>query len=338
MNLPTGITLTILLLAGNGFFVAAEFALVAAKRPRLEKAAASGSRGAASAVAGIRELTLMLAGAQLGITICSLGLGVVSEPVFAETLTPLFHSVGLPEGGAHAVAFVLALALVTFLHMVIGEMAPKSWALVAPERSAALLAPSFRGFTKLVRPVLTTLNGFTNALLRLVRVQPRDEMSISRTPEQLQHLVEESRRLGLIEESDRRLLGRALRAPQDSLTGLLVPLADIATVPHDAVPETVMETADRTGHTRLLVRADDGRLTGLIHARDAYLAHARGERVRAADLAHTVPTLDAAASMAAAMTTLRNHHSQLGLVNDRGGKLIGLVALDDLLHRLLAVA
>ncbi|HEU4954291.1 MAG TPA: CNNM domain-containing protein, partial [Gemmatimonadales bacterium] len=197
MSLQTGLLLTLLLLAGNGFFVAAEFALVAAKRPRLERAAAEGSRAARSAVAGIRELSLMLAGAQLGITMCSLGLGVVSEPVIADTLTPPFHGLGLPEAAAHAVAFVIALALVTFLHMVIGEMAPKSWAIARPERSATLLAPPFRAFTKAVRPVLTGLNAFTNLLLRALGVRPRDAVAVSRTPEQLRRLVEESRRLGL---------------------------------------------------------------------------------------------------------------------------------------------
>ncbi|WP_449064716.1 CNNM domain-containing protein [Planomonospora algeriensis] len=132
MSLSLGLALTIALLVGNGFFVAAEFALVAAKRHRLEKAAAHGSRAAAAAVSGIRELSLMLAGAQLGITLCSLGLGVVSEPLIAGSLTPLFHTWGLPESAAHAVAFVIALAIVTFLHMVIGEMAPKSWAIAHP--------------------------------------------------------------------------------------------------------------------------------------------------------------------------------------------------------------
>ncbi|MQY04348.1 hemolysin family protein [Actinomadura macrotermitis] len=336
MNLPTGIVLTVLLLAGNGFFVAAEFALVAARRPRLEKAAAQGSRGAASAVAGIRELSLMLAGAQLGITMCSLGLGVVSEPVFAETLTPLFHGLGLPSAAAHAAAFAIALALVTFLHMVLGEMAPKSWAIAGPERSATVLAMPFRGFTRFVRPLLTALNGVTNALLRLIGIRPRDEMSVSRTPEQLRHLVQESRRLGLIEEADRNLLDKALRAPQAGLAELLVPAADIVSVPADATPRTVIDTADRTGHTRLLVQTPGSGLDGLVHARDAYLALIRGDSPAAAELAHPVPTLSAGASVAAATTTLRAQHSQLGLVRDDEGRLVGLIALDDLLYRLLA--
>ncbi|MEV4252521.1 hemolysin family protein [Spirillospora sp. NPDC049652] len=335
MNLPLGIVLTVLLLIGNGFFVAAEFALVAAKRPRLEHAAAQGSRGAASAVAGIRELSLMLAGAQLGITMCSLGLGVVSEPVFAGTLTPLFHGLGLPEAAAHVVAFALALALVTFLHMVAGEMAPKSWAIADAERSATALAIPFRAFTKAVRPLLTALNGITNALLRLVGVDPRDEASLARTPGQLRHLVAESRRLGLIDETDRTLLDTALSAPQAPLTDAIIPAADITSVPADAPPREVIDTARATGHARLLVRGPSARYTGLVHARDAYLAHTDGTTSYAADLAHPVPTVPATASLATTVTTLRAHHSQLGLVHDADGRLVGLVSLDDLLERLL---
>jgi CBS domain containing-hemolysin-like protein len=337
MSLPTGILLTVLLLLGNGFFVAAEFALVAAKRPRLERAAAEGSRAAASAVAGIRELSLMLAGAQLGITMCSLGLGIVSEPVIAEVLSPLFHGLGLSDTVSHVVSFVIALALVTFLHMVIGEMAPKSWAISRPERSAMLLALPFRGFTQLFRVVLLALNRTTNGLLRLVGVQPRDSMSVSRTPEQLRHLVDESRRLGLIDEVDRNVLSRALEAPRTSLLPLVTPLAELTVVEPDDDAQTVIDTAVRTGHTRLLLRGDEGELIGMVHARDAYLARAGGRPFRALDAGYPVPVLSPGTPIAGALAILRGQHSPLGLVRDESG-LIGLISLDDLVTDLLAPA
>ncbi|RAY16384.1 hypothetical protein DPM19_05780 [Actinomadura craniellae] len=338
MSLQTGLLLTFLLLVGNGFFVAAEFALVAAKRPRLERAAAAGSRAAGTAVAGIRELSLMLAGAQLGITMCSLGLGVVSEPVIADTLTPLFHQLGLPDAAAHAVAFVIALALVTFLHMVIGEMAPKSWAITRPERSAVLLAPLFCGFTNLVRPVLTGLNSFTNLMLQALGVQPRDAIALSRTPEQLRHLVEESRRLELIEEADRVLLNAALEAPRATLADLVIPVEAIVAVPTSADPQEVIDTAVRTRRNRIMLRHPDGSVAGMVHVRDAYLARARGKRPPAGRLAHPVPTLGLDTPVAAAVTALRAHHSQLGLVRDADGRPAGLISLDDLLTTLLAPA
>lgn len=338
MSAPLGLMLTVLLLLGNGFFVAAEFALVAAKRPKLEQAATRGSRAAAAAVAGIRELSLMLAGAQLGITMCSLGLGVVTEPLFAELLTPLFHAAGLPVTAAHGVAFVIALALVTFLHMVLGEMAPKSWAIAAPERSATLLAPPFLAFTTVVRPVLAALNATSNGILRLIRIQPRNELVTARTPEQLQHLVEESRRLGLIEEAERNLLSRALRAPGSVLAGLVIPAEEIVSVPVTAEPDTVLEAAARSGRTRIVLSDGTGRPVGLLHVRDAYLARARGERTQAGELAHPVPTLSLDTPVTVAVAKLRANHSQLGIVRDQEGRVAGLISLDDLLGTLLTPA
>ena len=337
MNLPIGLAVTLALLIGNGFFVAAEFALVAAKRHRLEKAAARGSRAAAAAVSGIKELSLMLAGAQLGITLCSLGLGVVSEPVIAGTLTPLFHTLGVPEAAAHAVAFVIALALITFLHMVIGEMAPKSWAIAHPERSATLLALPFRAFTVAVRPLLKLLNGISDLLLRLFRIRPRTGEANPRTPEQLSHLVAESRRLGLIEADEHAVLSQALQAPTTAITSLITPAADIIGVPADASPQQVIDTAARTGRTRLIVW-NGRRPVGIIHLREAYLARRRGVQSRAGDLAHHAPSLTPETSIAEAVSALRAARSQLALVHASDETLIGLVSLDALLTTLLVPA
>ncbi|MEV0585308.1 hemolysin family protein [Nonomuraea sp. NPDC050310] len=332
MSLGAGLAVTLALLLGNGFFVAAEFALVAAKRHRLEKQAARGSRAARAAVNGIRELSLMLAGAQLGITLCSLGLGVVSEPVIAGTLAPLFHGLGLPSAAAHAVAFVLALGLVTFLHMVIGEMMPKSWAIAHPERSATVLALPFRGFTVVVRPLLKLLNGMSDLLLRLFRVRPREDGGNPRTPAQLRHLVAESRRLGLIEPEEHGVLSRALAAPTVAIDEFVVPVADIVGVPAAASPQEVIDLSAEADRTRMIVW-EDGRPLGVLHVRDAYLARVRGSAVPARRLVHPVPVLAPGTTVSAALSTMRAAHSQVALVGE--GSLRGLVTLDDLLATLL---
>jgi CBS domain containing-hemolysin-like protein len=336
VNLSLGAPVTLALLAGNGFFVATEFALVAARRPRLERAAARGGRAAAAAVAGIDELSLTLAGAQLGITMCSLGLGLVSEPVFAQTLRGPFHAAGLPDGAAHGVAFVIALALVTFLHMVVGEMAPKSWAITDPERSATLLGVPFRAFAAVVRPLLAALNGTTNLLLRMVGVQPVDTREVSRTPEQLRGIAQDSRRLGLIGETELSLLTAALDAPRTPLAGLVVPVSRIVSVPADATPQEVIDTAVRTGRLRIMLR-DSGRRFRMVHVRDAYLARARGVRTPAHALAHPVPAVPIATPVGEAVAVLKRNHSHLGLVMAPDDRVAGLVELDDLLTTLLAV-
>jgi CBS domain containing-hemolysin-like protein len=338
VSLALGAAVTLALLAANGFFVATEFSLVAARRPRLERAAARGGRAAAAAVAGIDELSLTLAGAQLGITMSSLGLGLVSEPVFAGALTPLFHSAGLPEGAAHAVAFVLALALVTFLHMVVGEMAPKSWAITDPERSATVLGMPFRAFTTVARPVLAALNGATNLLLRAVGVRPAESREVSRTPEQLRSIAQESRRLGLIDEGELTLLTTALDAPRAPLAGLVVPVSDIVSVPPEASPQEVVDAAARSGHTRLMLRGP-GRpgAARMVHVRDAYLARARGAATPAAGLAHPVPAMPVGTPVGEAVAILKAHHSHLGVAVAQDGGIAGLVSLDDLLTTLLTV-
>ncbi|MFI6942523.1 hemolysin family protein [Streptomyces sp. NPDC050418] len=334
MSFPMALFVTLLLLVGSGFFVAAEFALVAARRHRVEQAAAAGQRGAKAALAGMRELSLMLAGAQLGITLCTLGLGAVSKPAISHELDPLLADLGLPAGLSYGIAFAVAMILVVFLHMVVGEMAPKSWAIAHPERSAMLLTPAFRAIVKAVRPLLWVLNKVSNALVRLCRVTPRDELASVHNREQLTHLVEESERLGLISEADSGLLTRSLTAPQTPISALLVPTAAITWAPAAADAEEILRIAADSDRTRLLVRGDGGVL-GSVHARDVLVARARGRSATAGALARPVAELKPTDTVAHAVEELRRHRATLAVVRDPAGHLSGLVSLDDLLARLL---
>ncbi|WP_221356917.1 hemolysin family protein [Streptomyces beigongshangae] len=334
MSFPMALLVTVLLLVGSGFFVAAEFALVAAKRHRIEQAAAAGQRGAAAALAGMRELSLMLAGAQLGITVCTLGLGSVSKPAVSHELDPLLHRLGLPGGLSYGVSFALAMIVVVFLHMVLGEMAPKSWAIAHPERSAMLLTPPFRAVIRLVRPLIVLLDRVSNALVRLCRVTPRDELAPVHDREQLTHLVAESERLGLISGADSRLLTSSLTTPLQPVRDLQVPAGRIASVAPEAGVETVLRVAGDSGRTRLLVR-DGGTVLGSVHARDALIARSRGRAVSARDLARPVPELAPGDTLAHAVEQLRQHRASLAVVRDEDGGLTGLVSLDDLLARLV---
>ncbi|MFF6783303.1 CNNM domain-containing protein [Streptomyces sp. NPDC012510] len=335
MSFPMALFVTVLLLIGSGFFVAAEFALVAARRHRMEQAAATGQRGAKAALAGMRELSLMLAGAQLGITVCTLGLGSLSKPAISHELDPLLHDLGLPSALSYGVAFAVAMVVVVFLHMVVGEMAPKSWAIAHPERSAMLLSPPFRAVVTAVRPLIGLLNRVSNALVRLCRVTPRDELASVHNREQLTHLVEESQRLGLISETDSELITRSLTEPETPVRNLAVPAAEITAVDADADVEAVLRAAADHDRTRLLVRTDGGTVLGSIHARDALVARTKGRVVTARALARPVPELPDGATVADAIDVLRRHRATLALVHDDTGRLTGLVSLDDLLARYL---
>ncbi|MFI9558972.1 hemolysin family protein [Nonomuraea endophytica] len=330
----TMIIVSLALLAFNALFVAAEFAFVSAKRHRLEEVATGGNRmvrfAAKSAVGGSRQLSLMLAGAQLGITLCTLGLGQVTEPAIEHYLEPVFATIGVPESLRMPIALTIALALVTFLHMVIGEMAPKSWALTHPERAALLLTVPFRAFTSLMKPLLWSLNGVTNLILRLFGVEARDELATTRTPHQLAMLVGESARMGLLDREEHDLLTRALRLQAEGIERLMVPIAEAVCVPPEAAASQIKEVAARTGHLRLLVGSDTN-VQGVLHARDTLLR----TDATAATLARPLPRLACVTQVPEAVTALQEARAHLGLVTSADGSVIGLVSLTDLLGELL---
>ncbi|MEU7741046.1 hemolysin family protein [Nonomuraea sp. NPDC049158] len=330
----TMILISLALLLLNALFVAAEFAFVSAKRHRLEEMAANGNRlvriTAKSAVGGGRRLSLMLAGAQLGITLCTLGLGQVTEPAIEHYLEPVFAAVGVPESMRMPIALTIALALVTFLHMVVGEMAPKSWALTHPERAALVLTLPFRGFTSLMSPLLSTLNGLTNVILRLFGVVPRDELATTRTPRQLAMLVGESGRMGLLDREEHDLLTRALRLQAEGIERLMVPIDRVITVPASADAARIKQAAAESGHLRLLVGAPED-VQGVLHARDALINPNRA----AGDLARPVPRLPCVTQVPEAVTALQEAHAHLALVTDQAGTVIGMVSLTDLVGELL---
>lgn len=334
MSTQAAVLVTLLLLVCSGFFVAAEFALVAAKRHRVEQALAEGQRGARAALAGMRELSLMLAGSQLGITACTLGLGSISEPAIADRVDPLLERLGLPTQLSYGLGLVLAMVVVVFLHMVVGEMAPKSWSISDPERSAMLLAPPFRALVRAVRPLIWALNKMSNGVVRLCRVTPRQELASVHDREQLAHLVAESQRLGLISETDSRLITRSLTEPQSPVGGIQVPADRIAEVPAEAGTDAILAAAAASDHTRLLVR-EGNRVLGSVHARDAVVARARRQRVTARELARPVPELTADDTVAHAVDQLRQSRASLAVVRGPEGQITGLISLDDLLVRLL---
>lgn len=323
------VVVAVALVALSAFFVAIEFALVAARRHRLEDAAAT-SVAARAALRSSRDLSLLLAGSQLGITLCTLGLGAVAKPAVHDLLAPLLAGWGLPVAAADVLAFVLALVVVTFLHLVVGEMAPKSWAIAHPERSAILLALPMRAFLFLTRPLLVALNGLANALLRRFGVRPVDEVAAGRNPETLRELVDHSAEAGALDGERRDQLLTALELDTAELGGLATPRAEISGVDAGAGMEQVREATRRSGHLRHVVwRAD--RPVGVVHVRDTLAAPAG---TTAAAIMRPVLTLPADALVYAAMAEMRRRRSQFALVTD-GDELVGLVTMQDLLDRLL---
>jgi CBS domain containing-hemolysin-like protein len=335
MSTTVALLISLLLLLLNGFFVSAEFALVASKRYRLEQAVAAGSRAARAAVAGVSELSLMLAGAQLGITLCTLGLGALAEPVVAHLLDPLFEAVGLPDRGAYVVALVIAVGAIGLLHVLVGELAPKSWAITDPERSALLLALPFYAFTRVFRPVLRILNSLANACLRLVRVTPQSELANAHGPDDLRLLIESSREHGTLEAPDHELLTAMLTLQNTTVAQVMTPTEQVATVDSTASAREVELTSLRVGHSRLAVVSTGTVICGIVHVRDAARATTAGDAATAADLMSEPLRLPEQTPVAAAIRIMREHRSQLAVATTADAESAGVVALEDLLEEVL---
>ena len=319
---------TVSIIALSAFFVAVEFALMAAKRHRLEDAAAT-SRSARAALRSSNELTLLLAGSQLGITICTLALGAITKPAVHHWLTPTFEAWGLPLWAADVAGFVLALIIVTFLHLVIGEMAPKSWAIAHPERSATLLALPMRGFMWATRPLLRALNSMANAVLRRVGVEPTDQVAAGQNAGGLLHLVEHSTNVGALGVGYSRQLTCALQLETLTVADLLPTGSTLTTVAADATVRDVQEATQHTGHLRILLGAGPD-VRGVVHVRDTL--GAAGE-LGAAALMRPAFALDARTPVYTALAQMRESRNHLAVVRD-GTDLVGVVTLSDMLRKL----
>lgn len=268
MSPVTAILVIAGLLAANAFFVAAEFALVSARRSQLEPKAAAGSRRARVALAAMRRVSLMMAGAQLGITVCTLGLGAVGEPAIAHLLEGPFAALGAPESLLHPVSFAIALVLVTALHVVVGEMVPKNLTLAAPDRAALILGPPMSWLVRATRPVMAGLNAAANGVLRLLRVEPQEEITQAYTHADVASFVAESHREGLLDADELQLVSGALRFAGHAVSDIAPSLDEVVTVSDEVTPSEVERLAARTGQSRCYVRSVDGEVRGYLHLRD----------------------------------------------------------------------
>lgn len=334
-----GIALTLVLLACNAFFVGAEFALISARRDRLEALAAQGKRGAHTVIRAGEHLSMMLAAAQLGITIASLLLGRIAEPAFAHLLEGPFRLAHVPEQLLHPIAFALALGLVVMLHMLLGEMIPKNIALAGPERVALLLVPMMLVWLRVARPVIMLYNLAANLSLRALRIEPKDELDATVSSVELAEMLGESRSEGLIDEEEHRRLTQALGTTDRIVADVMVPLAKTRCVPLRGDGTTLgdIESAvAETGYSRYPVRTDDGSLVGYLHVKDVLDKVADddagpGTPIPRSDI-RPLPTVSMGTTLYEALARLRRTSSHLGRVVDSRGNTVGIVALEDLVE------
>jgi CBS domain containing-hemolysin-like protein len=333
-----GIGIAVLLLALNGFFVAAEFALLAARRSRIEQLAADGDRRARHALAGLREITLMLAGAQLGITMCSLGLGAVAEPAVAGIIEGVLgEAFSLSDTTRHIIAFSIGLSIVVFLHMVVGEMAPKSWAIAHPEKSAMLLARPFRLFVNILRPLIRFLNGMANVVVKAVGVEPQDERAMAHSPSDLLLLIAESAGHGGIAADEHELLARSLELSGLTAADAMTVRRDIVAVGAEATAAAVAAEAHRTGRTRVVVHEGDlDHVRGFVHVKDVLrLANGTWATTVAGSITRPIMVTPEHHGLEDLLLEMRTRRQHIALVVDEHGMVMGLVTLEDVIEELI---
>ncbi|NDJ87686.1 hemolysin family protein [Mycolicibacter kumamotonensis] len=339
------VMLTVLLIGANGFFVGAEFSLISARRDRLEALAEQGRRAAVTVIRAGEQLPLMLAGFQLGVTVCSILLGRIGEPAVADLLEQPFRLAGIPDPLLHTVAFVVALSIVVTLHVLFGEMVPKNITLAGPETAAMLLIPPYLIYMAAARPFIAFYHRCGHAVLRALRVQPKDELEITVSTVELSEMIAESVSAGLLDLEEYTRLTRALQIRTRAVADVALPVGDIRAVPAAAAGRgpavAAVELAlAQTGYSRFPV-VDQGEFVGYLHIKDVLpllegpespQSSGAGQAVVDIGVVRPLPRVPASLPLADALTLLRRTNSHLALAVDEDGAVVAMVALEDLVQ------
>lgn len=332
----TAVLVAVALLLFNAFFVGAEFALVSARRTQIEPRAQAGSSMARTTLRAMENVSLVMAGAQLGITICSLGLGAVGEPALAHLLEPGFHALHVPEDLLHPVSFVVAMTIVVFLHVVLGEMVPKNIALAGPDRAALVLGPPMMGIVTVLGPVIVALNAFANFTLRMLRVEPKDEVASTFTREEVAALVEESRGEGLLADEEYDRLAGALGFTEQRMDSVLLPLESMSMLARGCTVADVEDLCAATGYSRFPVLGGDSDPVGYLHIKDVLETEPeRRSRVVDEKWIHPFATVRPEDVLHEGLEKLQRKGAHMARIVDEQGTTLGLATLEDVLEELV---
>lgn len=333
-----GLASIVLLVAANAFFVAAEFGLVAVRRTRVEELASTGLRRAQSTQKALKQLNLILSGCQLGITFASLGLGALGEPILAKLFEGMFS--GLPSPfdtiARHSVAVAIAFSIITFLHVALGELVPKTLALALPESVALWVATPIRAFTFTFRPVIWLFNESANVFLRMFGIRPQPELAEVHTPEEIAIIIEESRRGGAILQGQSRILARTLEFPDKRAVEAMVPRVAARAISAQADVEEILNLAEATGYSRFPVwdeRPDE--FVGVVHLKDMLHQARRNPAAQAKDAMRKALVVPESLPLESVLVQMRNERNHFAIVIDEFGSTAGIVTLEDIIEELL---
>ncbi|MGW0736824.1 hemolysin family protein [Streptomyces sp. NPDC002851] len=317
----------------NAFFVGAEFALISVRRSQIEPFVDKGDRRARSVLWGLQHVSQLMAAAQLGITLCTLVLGVVAEPAIAHLLEPVFDAVGVPHGLIHPISFVIALSLATYLHMLLGEMIPKNIALAEPVRSALLLGPPLVALTRALRPVIFAINAFANGLLKLLRVEPKNEVDATFSDDQLARMVKDSGAAGLIDDRAQERLYDALELGRRPVRDVVLPLERVVYAELGVTPDRLERLSAESGFSRFPVVDQGRRIVGYLHVKDALDQTPRDLPFRIREL-RPIARVRELTPLDDVLTAMRRSRTHVAAVLGQDGRLAGLVTMEDVLREL----
>jgi CBS domain containing-hemolysin-like protein len=340
MNDWAGLAWLVVLLAANAFFVGAEFAVISARRSQVEPLAERGSRAAKTALWAMEHATLMLATCQLGITICSLLILNVSEPAIHHLLAAPLGLTGLSEVAVDVVAFVVALLVVSYLHVVFGEMVPKNLAFSLPDRAVLMLAPPLVAVSKVFHPIIVALNWISNHALRLFRVEPKDEAASTFTLDEVATIVNQSRREGVLDDSA-GTVAAVVEFTDKKTRDVAVPLAELVTLPESTTPDEIERAVAKHGFSRYVIVDAAGAPVGYVHLKDVLRA-AEVEGV-VADVARPIPAkrihrmvpVLESTDLEDALALMRRAGRHLAEVRDDRGDTTAVLFLEDIIEELV---
>ena len=322
----------------NGFFVAAEFALVAVRRTRVEELVNQGKVGAAALMAALSDLDRSVASCQLGITVASLALGFVSEPAIHEALHPLFMMLPGGDGGllTRAVSITVTLGLITYMHVVFGEQMPKLAALQSSEKVALWIAVPVNWFTRVSSPLITLMNGSSNWFLRRLGYKGSSEAGEVHTVEELRLVVEDSEEAGEIDADQAEMVLNVFALNEKTVRDSMVPWEKVIGLERNSPPDRVMEAARLGAHTRLPVfDGSPDNVVGFVNTKDLFFLFSTHGVVLLEDALYPVTFLDPGESIATAFKLFQKSHRPLAVVRDEAGKVLGLITLEDVLEEIV---
>jgi CBS domain containing-hemolysin-like protein len=332
-----GLLAIVALILANAFFVATEFALVAVRRTQIALWVAEGRRGAAAAARAIERLDDAIASTQLGITLASIGLGFVGEPVLARLLEPALSAAGLGSFAAvHSVAIAVAFSLITFLHVVVGELAPKAIALERPGPVALVCARPLLWFGRIFRWAIVSMNGAGNALVRALGVRPAGRPQSVHSAEELSLLVSESREAGAIRPYAGRILGNVFRIASTRVRDVMVPRDRVLAIDRNTTPEALLDLLRESGFTRIPVFDQKlDQIAGILHAKDLFHLYARQRLVILADALRPPFELAPDVPLSDALRTFRAGRKHMAIVREPGGPVLGVCTLEDVIEEIV---